>query len=88
MNVCDIQGVVWSEGDIVIERDVLPFGSFFYSIFWPFGGALSAEYSTEVKQINGTVELCVCACVAILTCDYSNYLIHVHKLWACMCNES
>ena len=27
MNVCDIEDVVWSECDIVIERDVLLFGS-------------------------------------------------------------
>ena len=29
MNVCDIEDIVWSERDIVIERDVLCFGSFF-----------------------------------------------------------
>ena len=41
MNVCDIEDVVWSERDIMIERDVLPFGSFGEG---GWGGALSTEY--------------------------------------------
>ena len=51
---------------------VLPFSSFFYPIFGGGGGggALSAEYSIEVKQINGSGAICCGMCVSVYVCVY------------------
>ena len=48
--------------------------SFIPSYFFGLFGGLSAEYSTEVKQINDSVVLyavacmCVCVCVSVCVC--------------------